>query len=175
MSGAGYTVQAFEHVFESGSNAGCSGVQHHGAFFEDSDADGRQEGQLMVRRYDEVIEVRETSTSGPAVFLWRGRIYAVRSVLGHWRERRAWWLEGATARLLGLEGEPDRPAGSGGFAGSGGSDSTGSVMADALEREVWRVEAGAGRSDALGVYDLGRDVVDAGVSEPYWRLLQITD
>jgi hypothetical protein len=114
----------------------------------------------MVRRYDEVIEVRETSTSGPALFLWRGRVYAVRSILGHWRERRAWWLEGATARLLGLESESEV-----GETPSGDS----SPVTAALEREIWRVEAGAGRSDALGVYDLGRD---AGAS---WRLLQITD
>ncbi len=65
----------------------------------------------MVRRYDEVIEVRETSSSGPAAFLWRGRLYAVRAVLGHWRERRAWWLEGATARLLGLDPEAGPDAG----------------------------------------------------------------
>jgi hypothetical protein len=112
----------------------------------------------MVRRYDEVIEVRETSTSGPGHFLWRGRIYAVRSVLGHWRERRAWWLEGATARLLGLDPaeapEPARDA------------------EDVLEREIWRVEAGAGRSDVVGVYDLGRDVVEPGAC---WRLLQVAD
>jgi hypothetical protein len=119
----------------------------------------------MVRRYDEVIEVRETSTSGPALFLWRGRVYAVRSILGHWRERRAWWLEGATARLLGLESEVGPEVGS----TESGSTESGSAIADALEREIWRVEAGAGRSDALGVYDLGRD---AGAS---WRLLQITD
>ena len=52
----------------------------------------------MVRRYDEVIEVRESPASGPALFLWRGRVYSVRSILGHWRERRAWWLEGCLAR-----------------------------------------------------------------------------
>jgi hypothetical protein len=118
----------------------------------------------MVRRYDEVIEVRETSTNGPAHFLWRGRVYAVRSVLGHWRERRAWWLEGATARLLGLDAserpEPARDA------------------QDVLEREIWRVEAGAGRTAVVGVYDLGRDAVGAGDAvdaQGNWRLLQVAD
>jgi hypothetical protein len=135
----------------------------------------------MVRRYDEVIEVRETSTSGPALFLWRGRVYAVRSILGHWRERRAWWLEGATARLLGLEPAPtswEEPMSEAEVA-----------VADVLEREIWRVEAGAGRSATVGVYDLGRDVADpadpdgigiAGTGPPpalraHWRLLQVAD
>jgi uncharacterized protein DUF6504 len=138
----------------------------------------------MVRRYDEVIEVREAPASGPALFLWRGRVYAVRSVLGHWRERRAWWLEGATARLLGLD--PDGPPDF--------DSAPEAAMADVLEREIWRVEAGAGRSDTVGVYDLGRDVVDdsrdlpddpvlsdaggtgdAGDVKAHWRLLQVTD
>lgn len=127
----------------------------------------------MVRRYDEVIEVRETSTSGPALFLWRGRVYAVRSVLGHWRERRAWWLEGATARLLGLDPVPsswDEPM-----------SEAETAMADVLEREVWRVEAGAGRSDTVGVYDLGRDVAEPddldgiAAQRAHWRLLQVAD
>jgi hypothetical protein len=144
----------------------------------------------MVRRYDEVIEVRETSTSGPVAFLWRGRLYAVRSVLGHWRERRAWWLEGAAARLLGLDPsrEPDLPpdVGSGAGAGAGAGAE---AVADLLEREIWRVEAGAGRSDRVGVYDLGRDVVDDSSDlegdlgevgdlcdvKAYWRLLQVAD
>jgi hypothetical protein len=150
----------------------------------------------MVRRYDEVIEVRETSTSGPALFLWRGRVYAVRSVLGHWRERRAWWLEGATARLLGLEPSvsltsPTSSTSSTSSmsstepAGDSGDDTAGAAaVADVLEREIWRVEAGAGRSDTVGVYDLGRDVIDLGDLEiapaipaprAHWRLLQIAD
>jgi hypothetical protein len=143
----------------------------------------------MVRRYDEVIEVRETSTSGPAAFLWRGRLYAVRSVLGHWRERRAWWLEGAAARLLGLDPTlgPDRAPDVGADAGAdvGAADAGSEVVADLLEREIWRVEAGAGRSDTIGVYDLGRDLTEPGSPSPaahreqpaeaHWRLLQVAD
>ena len=131
----------------------------------------------MVRRYDEVIEVRETSTSGPAHFLWRGRVYAVRSVLGHWRERRAWWLEGATARLLGLDPDPDPYGGADRADRADPADDTSATeesarVAEVLEREIWRVEAGAGRSGVVGVYDLGRDVVEPGA---HWRLLQVAD
>src|SRR5665647_3313538 len=61
----------------------------------------------MVRRYEEPIEVRagaggadpasDTNRAGdiscpdptPSAFLWRGRLYVVRDVIGHWRERRA--------------------------------------------------------------------------------------
>jgi Family of unknown function (DUF6504) len=163
LSGPGCSLDVFEQMFEQGD----------------------RRGELMVRRYDEVIEVRETPTSGPSLFLWRGRVYSVRSVLGHWRERRAWWLEGATARLLGLdpEGPPDFDSG------------PEAAMADVLEREIWRVEAGAGRSDTVGVYDLGRDVIDdaedlgrdpaevptrapedeLGDVRTHWRLLQVAD
>ena len=75
----------------------------------------------MVRRYEEPIEVRaraaersrssatsvpvagdiggddRTIPSGdsgeqvPTAFLWRGRLYVVRAVLGHWSQRRPWW------------------------------------------------------------------------------------
>src|ERR1700733_15366986 len=99
----------------------------------------------MVRRYDEVIEVRAPSTSGPDHFLWRGRVYAVRSVLGHWRERRAWWLEGATARLLGLDPDPYDGADRADAADDTSATEESARVAEVLEREIWRVEAGAGR------------------------------
>ena len=64
----------------------------------------------MVRRYEEPIEVRAGAGGAgegvvdragdincpdptPSAFLWRGRLYIVRDVIGHWRERRAWWRE----------------------------------------------------------------------------------
>jgi hypothetical protein len=129
----------------------------------------------MVRRYDEAVEVREASTSEPALFLWRGRLYVVREVLGHWRERRAWWLEGATARLLGLEESPDsdRVDSDRVTSDHAGSDH---AVSDVLEREIWRVEAGPGRDAGVGVYDLGRDLMPAQATEPTrWRLLKIAD
>ena len=122
----------------------------------------------MVRRYEETIEVREgvhdvtvdpvgpvdpvdpAGVGGPDgrrpdAFVWRGRLYVVRTVLDRWQERRPWWRD---AR------ERD-----------GGSD----VLTDARERQVWRVEASAGRLCGVGVYDLCADHGDQ------WRLLRVAD
>ena len=115
----------------------------------------------MVRRYEEPIEVRQQAVgadgaaaaegapavAGPEAFVWRGRLYVVRAVLDRWQERRPWWRE---AREQG----------------------TGNVLTDARERQVWRVEASAGRCAAVEVYDLGADHQDLGL---HWRLLRVAD
>ena len=75
----------------------------------------------------------------PAVFLWRGRLHLVRAVLGQWSLRVAWWR---TEDRDGPPAGPDLPRLGGGPGG------------EQLERVVWRVEAGAGRSAGTGVYDL---------------------
>ncbi|KRF30081.1 hypothetical protein ASG91_01155 [Phycicoccus sp. Soil802] len=89
--------------------------------------------------------VRDGGAREPEAFVWRGRLYVVRAVLDRWQERRPWWRD---AR------ERD-----------GGSD----VLTDARERQVWRVEASAGRLCGVGVYDLGADHGDQ------WRLLRVAD
>jgi hypothetical protein len=119
----------------------------------------------VVRRYEEPIEVRagvgnadlEAPREGcgligrvdptPSAFLWRGRLYVVREVIGHWRERRAWWREAL---------DPD--------------ENTAADGLDCLEQEVWRVEASPGRLAGTGVYDLGMDGPVRG-----WRLLRVAD
>lgn len=114
----------------------------------------------MVRRYDDVVEVRSHAgppTDEPEAFLWRGRVYRVREVLGHWHERRSWWTEPAARAVHGEEGPDDGPV----------ATST----APGADREVWRVEASAGRSAASGVYDLCRHEA-TGQS---WRLLRVAD
>jgi hypothetical protein len=99
----------------------------------------------MSRTYAEPIAVRSVSVErapgdpepwdsqarGPAQFLWRGRLYVVRSVIGHWIESSTWW--GGSRRALEGAIPPH-------------------------EHEVWRVEAQAGRCASAGVYDLCRDV-----------------
>ncbi len=110
----------------------------------------------MVRRYEEPIEVREGAREdltlgpggvaglGPDAFVWRGRLYVVRAVLDRWQERRPWWRDARERE---------------------GSD----VLTDARERQVWRVEASAGRSSGVGVYDLCADRASQ------WRLLRVAD
>ena len=140
----------------------------------------------MVRRYDDPVEVQAADADGsggsePASFLWRGRLYVVRGVLGHWRERRAWWTAPA-ARALHGEIDPvpghlpgERSAGTSPHVAVGGS--VRSTLGG--EHEVWRVEASRGRAFGTGVYDLCRELStelptnapDAGG----WRLLAVAD
>jgi hypothetical protein len=121
----------------------------------------RPKEPTMVRRYEEPIEVRAgvgvvglgginpvpDSSPSPSAFLWRGRLYIVREVIGHWRERKAWWREAL---------DPDEDAAA--------------QVSDCLEQDVWRVEASPGRLAGTGVYDLGMDGPARG-----WRLLRVAD
>ncbi len=151
----------------------------------------------MVRRYDELIEVRTSPAAGPAsgqapgspvAFLWRDRLYVVRSVVSHWYERRVWWREAAASALLGLRSDVKVTA-QGAATASGAAGAAIAEAAPALvrhaalepaEREVWRVEAAAGRSSPVGVYDLvldpAIDPVDPTHDGPgTWRLARLAD
>jgi hypothetical protein len=104
------------------------------------------------------VDVQDPS---PSAFLWRGRLYVVRDVIGHWRERRAWWRD-----ALDVD-EEDSNTGHGMSAAPG---------LDCLEHEVWRVEASPGRLAGIGVYDLGQDGgPDMNGSARGWRLLRVAD
>lgn len=95
---------------------------------------------FLARRYAEGVEVARRDAE-PAQFLWRGRLYVVRAVLGHWFEAGVWWrAPGAVSLLSGDDG----PAGA----------APALVGVEDAEREFWRVEAGAGRQAGAGVYDL---------------------
>jgi hypothetical protein len=87
----------------------------------------------MSRQYADLVEVRLDASQGvdPSQFVWRGRLYVVRSVLAHWVEAGAWWRQRAA------DGLP--------------------ITVDPTERQVWRVEARPGRSASLGVFDLAYD------------------
>lgn len=126
-------------------------------------------GWWRMRRYDENVEVRcvmreellvragggapepawGAGEPVPDAFVWRGRLYVVRAVLGCWVERRPWWRT-----VL------DAPAGEDGRPRLGPDD---------LEEPVWRLEASAGRSAQPGIYDL------AGRPGGPWRLRRVED
>lgn len=109
----------------------------------------------MSRKRADLIEVRGAVAPGaagptaalPTHFLWRDRVYAVREVLGHWKESGAWWEEARRAVAAST-----------------------ARLGDPTEREVWRVEASPGRCFAPGVYDLSFDRF-AG----RWTLTSTTD
>jgi hypothetical protein len=143
-----------------------------------------------VRSYGEPIEVRAASTSAvvsgsasapevapepmleaaaPEQFLWRGRLYLVREVLAHWVELGAWWTGARSSRRSSV------PASSPGVPDPSGQMRSVAVDVRAVEREVWRVEASAGRGATVGVYDLVRDVPATPTAVPVWRLARALD
>ncbi len=89
-----------------------------------------------MRRYDDPVDVRKgwvTGVEGPEQFLWRGRLWKVRAVIGS-----------------------DEPAAPGAPPDARGTDLL-------VERELWRVEAGRGADagvDGGGVFDLSFDWSD---------------
>lgn len=107
-----------------------------------------------MRKYDDPVDVRRGAAESPEQFLWRGRLWQVRQVVGHWVETGNWWAE---------------------RAGVGGGAAT-DLLA---ERDVWRVEAARGRVAALlssehdpgyGVFDLVFDWASGD-----WRLAKAVD
>lgn len=126
----------------------------------------------MVRRYEEPVEVRPAPDGErPGSFLWHGRLYVVRDVLGHWRERQAWWASGAARAVHGDAAAADPPE----------VDDQDEVRGPRVmlepEREVWRVEASRGRVHGTGVFDLCHEVVaELGPGRAdTWRLLRVAD
>jgi hypothetical protein len=103
---------------------------------------------------EEQVEVARTA-GDPEMFLLRGRLYVVRSVLARWREPGGWRWSGP-ARAAG-------PAAAG--AGSGAVAVIHSVPVQLADRQLWRVEAAAGMSARVEVFDLCRDVA---AGPPRW-------
>lgn len=133
----------------------------------------------MSRRYADPVEVRVgglqigrlpvlpagvDASAAPTAFIWRGRLHVVESVLDHWTQRLSWWRAPS-------EGDPPVHEAWRG-QDEGGDDEVGCVGEEherfpALEREVWRVEASAGRLMQTGIYDLTKD--------DRWRLVRVAD
>jgi hypothetical protein len=131
-----------------------------------------------MRRYDDPVEVRRGWVEGPGhrgegpeQFLWRGRLWKVRSVLAHWVETGPWWQAAGVRAVIGS----DEPVAVG-QAGAGGLATATDLL---VERELWRVEAGRGPapaagegdgSDGAGVFDLSFDWSDGR-----WQLVGCVD
>jgi hypothetical protein len=99
-----------------------------------------------------------------------------RSGVDAWRGARA-----SAARLAAGIPEPEGDAGHAGHDGHEHEPVRRSVALDvgAVERAVWRVEARAGRSSLVGVYDLVHDIPAASSSSSgssdRWRLARALD
>jgi hypothetical protein len=145
----------------TGRSSSCL-VQTEQSYRPGSSVIGEEVLKRMTRRVGEAVEVRVAGDpdDSPMSFLWRGRLYVVRAVLGHWHERREWWAAAAARALHGDESAP----------------TAGGTTALDHERDVWRVEASAGRSFGNGVYDLCRDPGDdPSPKAPAWCLVQVAD
>lgn len=120
----------------------------------------------MVRRFDDPVQVRsaEGPSRRPEAFIWRGRLYVVRTVLGQWRERRAWWRDAFDAGPA---------AGSGEASGSDGMSPA--LTAAATEQQIWRIEASPGWSFAPGVYDLAQEPAADPAHADHWSLVRVAD
>ncbi len=109
-----------------------------------------------MRRYDEPIDVLPGLVAGqeaPAQFLWRNRLWLVQAIEDRWLETSNWWDGPAARAVRGEDVDTDR----------GRDDVTG-------EREIWRVQAAAGRSGDWGVCELAH-VAQTGE----WRLRTLLD
>ncbi|WP_114908185.1 DUF6504 family protein [Ornithinimicrobium murale] len=137
----------------------------------------------MSRRYSDPVEVRVgvpqigrrlvlpaglDGASVPTAFLWRGRLHVVQAVLEHWTQRLPWW------RMPWSEQSSEvtsAGASESGATGGQSEETPGALRVRTsfpeLEREVWRVEASAGRLMQTGVYDLTKD--------DRWRLVRVAD
>jgi len=116
--------------------------------------------------HEEPVEVAGAGGS-PEQFLLHGRLHVVRAVLARWVEPGGWRWSGP-GRAVSVP----VAVGAGGGAGRGGAADAPpvihSVPVDLPDRELWRVEAAAGLSAPLQVFDLCRDTAAAPSAPPRW-------
>lgn len=108
-----------------------------------------------MRVYEEAIEVRRgvvAGTEAPSHFLWRDRLWSVRSVEQCCVVTGPWW-DAPAARAV-RDGSVAAPDGE-------------EVLA---EEEIWRVVAANGRTGVHGVYELTHAVATGA-----WRLSRVID
>ncbi|MEO7132530.1 MAG: DUF6504 family protein [Dermatophilaceae bacterium] len=152
----------------------------------------------MVRKFDDLVEVRsaEGSMGRPEAFIWRGRLYVVRTVLGQWRERRAWWREAfdagaasepaprqvamshpvvGAAAMAAMTDLADLRSGTAPGEAPAAEEAGRALAAAAREQQVWRVEASPGWSFTSGVYDLAREPATDPAQADHWSLVRVAD
>lgn len=130
----------------------------------------------MTRRYADPVEVYRRDEL-PVGFTWRGRSYVVTAVLAQWVESGGWWRGGERSspggEALAVTALPATPRWGQRAWGEPAPDVGVPVVTagvDDRERELWRVEARAGRSGATGVFDLCFDW-----SRGAWQLVRALD
>ena len=107
--------------------------------------------------HEEPVEVARPGDS-PEQFLLHGRLHVVRAVLARWTEPGGW-------RWSGPGGVTPVAGAAGGGTGVAAPPVIHSVPVDLADRELWRVEAAAGRSARPQVFDLCRDTA---AEPPRW-------
>ncbi len=112
-----------------------------------SEATSEATGSVQERSGSVATEV----VRSPQAFIWQGRLYVVRQVLDHWRERRSWWRDA-------LDPVPGQPTG---------------IAVASREHHVWRVEASRGLAHGTGVFDLTSDGAEGADAD--WRLVRVAD
>jgi len=116
----------------------------------------------MSRVYGEPVNVQTREDGRPARFVWRGRLYAVRSVMEYWVVNREWWRETDQPAQPAQPAQPEQPAQP--------TQPTQPMQPAGPELRFWRVEASAGQGLPSGVYELRLDVaVDT------WTLRRVLD
>ena len=135
-----------------------------------------------MRRYDDPVEVRrgmvrgaQGPVEGPEQFLWRGRLWKVADVLARWVETGPWWQSPDADAVRGTDGLPGARGGESPASAAGGAGAVATLGAVDLlaEREVWRVEAAAGRHvsrEGRGIFELAFDWADG-----IWQLARCVD
>jgi len=99
--------------------------------------------------HEEPVEVARSGDS-PEQFLLHDRLYVVRAVLARWVEPGGWrWSGPGSAAPVSVA------VGAG--SGAAAPPVIHSVPVDLPDRELWRVEAAAGRSARPEVFDLCHD------------------
>ncbi|MGD7731975.1 DUF6504 family protein [Propionibacteriaceae bacterium G57] len=108
-----------------------------------------------MRRHDDPVEVSCDRDEAPSRFIWRGALWRVLAVEGHWIETGSWWTSAPVRAARGEQVEVLDEA--------GGDDLIGEV-------NVWRVEAANGMPGSRGIYELAH-----APSRAAWQLRGVVD